>query len=290
MVRFYIKEIYYNLKKSFGIFLVNLFSIYFATVLFLGSLIIFFVTKDVENQLKNKINLNVFLSDSLSYQDIQSNLNFIKLQPYCKNIKFISKEEAEKKFKQETGEDFSQILSEINPLPASLEIELKDEYLSVNQIEIIKKEINKLKGIEEIRYNKDLVQNMLIKLDTLIKYLFSISFFLIIVSFFILFSNAKLLLINKDNEIETMKLIGAKLTLIRRQFIYYYLFIGFLASILIAITFIATLYFINQINLLFNLNIVILYYIILTIISPIILCWIISFVITRRINLKIKKF
>ncbi|HOL80565.1 MAG TPA: permease-like cell division protein FtsX [Ignavibacteriales bacterium] len=291
MFKYYLKEIYYNLKNKFGIFTINLGSIYISTILLAASIIIYYITYEIEKDVKNKFVINVFLQDSVGIDIINKNLEILKNDNRIKKIKYISKEDALKKFREETGEDFTRVLLDINPLPASFEIILKDEFIYNDAISSIREKLYNLKGVEDIKYESKLVSQTVQKLKSLNLYLFYVSISFILIAFFILFSNAKMLIMHKTEELEILKLLGAKLSTIRRQFIYYYIFIGFCASIFILITVIG-IYFLLQ-KILGNIEFYFFAYwdkLVLVISLPILLSWFISFIVTRSIDLKIKKF
>ncbi len=291
MFKYYLKEIYYNLKNKFGIFTINLGSIYISTILLAASIIIYYITYEIEKDVKNKFVINVFLQDSVGIDIINKNLEILKNDNRIKKIKYISKEDALKKFREETGEDFTRVLLDINPLPASFEIILKDEFIYNDAISSIREKLYNLKGVEDIKYESELVSQTVQKLKSLNLYLFYVSISFILIAFFILFSNAKMLIMHKTEELEILKLLGAKLSTIRRQFIYYYIFIGFCASIFILITVIG-IYFLLQ-KILGNIEFYFFAYwdkLVLVISLPILLSWFISFIVTRSIDLKIKKF
>lgn len=291
MFRYYLKEIWYNIKNKFGVFIINLTSIYIATILLAASVILYFITYEIEKDVKSKFVINIFLQDSISLESINKNLKILQSDSRIRKVVYISKEEAINKFKNETGEDFTNVLEDINPLPASFEVFIKDEFINNTIISDIKNKISSLEGVEDIKYESELVSNTIQKLFSVNIYLFWAAISFILIAFFILYSNAKMLILYKFEELEILKLLGAKLSTIRRVFIYYYLFIGFIATLFILATIFLIYYFVQ--NNIYNIN----YYlvahidkIIAVVLLPIVLSWMISFIVTRSIDLKIRKF
>lgn len=291
MLRYYLKEIWYNIKNKFGVFIINLTSIYIATILLAASVILYFITYEIEKDVKSKFVINVFLQDSIGLETINKNLQLLQSDSRIRKIIYVSKEEAIDKFKKETGEDFTNILEDINPLPASFEIFVKDEYINNANISDIKNKISTLEGVEDIKYESELVSTTIQKLFSVNMYLFWAAISFILIAFFILYSNAKMLILYKVEELEILKLLGAKLSTIRRVFIYYYLFIGFIATLFILATIFLIYYFVQ--NNIYNINYYVVAHIdkiIAVVLLPIVLSWMISFIVTRSIDLKIRKF
>ncbi|MFC2093891.1 cell division protein FtsX, partial [Bacteroidota bacterium] len=73
--------------------------------------------------IKEKVEIEVFLDDDISVSELDELKEKIKTIGGVKKIMYISKEKAAKIFEQEFGKDMLEIF-EVNPLPASLKINL----------------------------------------------------------------------------------------------------------------------------------------------------------------------
>jgi len=83
----------------------------------------------IENRIKEKITFTAFLPDSITEIQTEKVKELITDFNFVKGISYIDKHKAEEIFVKQTGEDFRGIL-DYNPLPASVEIKIKPEYLT----------------------------------------------------------------------------------------------------------------------------------------------------------------
>lgn len=189
------------------------------------------ISADFQKDLKNNISVNVFLKDSLSRQEISDIETSIKHKKSVNTVKFIDKEEAALKFIKETGEDFRRIL-DYNPMPASFLITFKENYVDPDSLNSIIPVFSKIQGVDEVVFQQEYVKRVLVYLSTFKKYLFIITFILFLISVYIVYSTVKLVTALKLEEMETMKLVGAKLSTIKIPIVLNGVFIGFLASLI----------------------------------------------------------
>ena len=145
-----------------------------------------------------------------------------------KEVEYVSQEEALKIY-QKLNKDEPLLLEMVSKeaLPTSLEVfTLKPEYLS-DIAKLAKKEA----GVEEVAYQQDIIDN-LIKVTNSIKtaaLIFLAAQFLIV--FFVIFTTITYKIVNKKEEIEIMRLLGASRYYITKPLLKQNLLINFLASL-----------------------------------------------------------
>jgi cell division transport system permease protein len=100
--------------------------------------IIFDNTNRIVHHIKNRIEIEAFLNDSLNFVQINELKNTIEKIDGIDSVKNISKEEAALIFKQEFGEDVNKIL-DFNPLPNSFKISVKEESKTTDNIKKLQK-------------------------------------------------------------------------------------------------------------------------------------------------------
>jgi cell division transport system permease protein len=256
MITFYIKESVKSIKRAKSSFILSLTSMVIALVLIAGCVMTIQISADFQRDLKNNISVNVFLRDSLSREEISVIETSLKHKKSVNTVRFIDKEEAASKFISETGEDFRRIL-DYNPMPASFLITFKENYVDPDSLNTIIPAFSKIRGVDEVVFQQEYVKRILIYLSTFKKYLFIITFILFLISLYIVYSTVKLVTALKLEELETMKLVGAKLSTIKIPIILNGMLIGFLASLItISIFMLYVTYIDRYINLLklFNLR------------------------------------
>ncbi len=185
----------------------------------------------VLQNLKDKLELEVFLMDSVQTQDAYKLRKDILSIPGIDSVRFISKYAAMKKFEKEFGENIENILGE-NPLPASFKIRLKQNYHSRKNVQKITARIKKLPGIEDVSYRYDLLR----LIEKYLRIFFSIGVFLGIIigflSILLIANTVRMAIISRREEIQIMRLIGATSTFIRRPFLVLGFLLGVFGSVL----------------------------------------------------------
>lgn len=161
--------------------------------------------------------LQAFISNTLNRDDIvvmQSKLSEIN---GVSKVEYISKENAAKEFIAEFGDDIFSILDE-NPLPASFVITI-DNDLTDNQKQIFVKNIEQFDGIDEVIILGGTL-NLLVKLSNVSQKLFFIlTIFVAFGSLLIVSNTIRLIILERKQIIDTMKLVGATQEFIQRPYI-----------------------------------------------------------------------
>jgi cell division transport system permease protein len=240
MLKFSTKEAIKSIRRAKLAFCFSLISTTLGLLLIQLSVYTYHMSNLLEAEIKNQFVVNVFLENSVPTGDIQAIEQKIKKSGFIKSVLFISKDEAAKNFVNDTGENFLEIL-EFNPLPASFVVELKDESLNKKTINEAIAYFNSIKGVESVDFQTGYFEKVLRYVNYAKKYIVAITAFLFIAALYLIYSTLKLIIINRKEEIETMKLVGAELSLIKLPIIINGVLIGLIASILSY----TTLYLIN---------------------------------------------
>ena len=200
-------------------------------LLLLGALVFFVLTaRNLSNQVKENINITLLLSDDIKASDIVSTQNTLKKKNYVKSIHYNSKEDALKELSENMGADPSDFLG-TNPLTASLELGLKADYANPDSIYWIEKELRQTPKVVDLIYQKEWV-------DTINGWITKISLVLLVlaglltfVSFALINNTLRLSVYSKRFIINTMKLVGARWSFIRRPFLLKGMMLGLIAAI-----------------------------------------------------------
>ena len=288
MISFYLKEMLRSIKRAKSSFFLSLTSMVIAMLLIIGSVMTIQISADFQRDLKNNISINIFMKENLSKEETASIEKEIKQKNFVNNVKYVDKEEAAEKFIKETGEDFRRIL-DYNPLPASFSVTLKEMFVEPDSLNKIIPVFSKLDGVDEVVFQQEYVKKMLTYLTTFKKYLFIITSILFLISVYIVYSTVKLVTGMKMEEMETIKLVGAKLSTIKIPIILNGIFIGFIASLISIIIFFLYITYIDKyINLLKIFNLRNEYYIIGVLLLGPFIGFIVSIFTLKKVTLKIK--
>ena len=287
MILFWIKESFKLIGRAKSSFFLSLLSMCISVMLIALSLMSVEVSHYYQNNLKMNLGINIFLKDDAHQNNLNSLRKFLKDSKYINTVKYISKEKAADIFVKETGEDFRKLL-DYNPLPASYLVTLKPEYVSKDSLNKITSILSKQQGVDEVVFRQEFIYKLLDLISGIQKYIFIFTGILIFISVYIVFSTVKLITKSKYDELETMKLVGAKLTTIKMPIIINAVFIGTIAGIITVATISGVAYYFGKLSYLhriFELQKG-LFIVLIVLIGPVIGC-IVSVFSLRKITLKI---
>ena len=231
----------YQRKKSTNN-LVSLFVINTVVLFFLSMAILTYLkSSSIENYFKENVTVSIYLKNSSRDSDIKQINKFLNLNDNVKSIEFISKEDAAELFANEIGEEFVGFLG-YNPLLDLISVRLFGDKIDVYNIEEFIESLDNFEFIEEIEYDKPLVESLVnnFKKIGILIVITSVLFF--ITSFILINNSIKISIYSKRDIIKTMQLVGATKSFIRRPFIASYVRIGFYSSIISLILLFISLY------------------------------------------------
>jgi len=223
--------------QSLASFLILFFSLFL--FLFFFNLTSFFY--GILSYVEAKPQVTVYFQTQTSEGDIFKIRDTIIKSGKAATVKYISKEEALKIY-QELNKNNPLLLEMVSAeiLPASLEINAKKpEYLSE-----IAEYLKKTSGVDEVEFQKNIVDRLMTVTTILRKTSTFILVFLILVSFMVLMTTTAFKIALKKNEIELLRLLGASAFDVKRPFLLEGAFFGFSGGTLAWIVFyVAYLYF-----------------------------------------------
>ncbi|MCD6246762.1 ABC transporter permease [candidate division WOR-3 bacterium] len=184
---------------------------------------------------ESKIKIEAFLEDGLTKEDVSNLTNKISKIEGISNIRFISKDEAYQSFKRILGKDKDMLEAlKVNPLPASLEIDIDPAYKTINQLQKISSKIALFSGVEDVSFGKKWIE----KVDKIIKVLlladFIFGIILLISSVLLVTMTVRLNVEARRDHIDIMRLVGATDSFIKIPFIIEGLLTSLISSIVSA--------------------------------------------------------
>ena len=231
MVLFWLKESYKSIGRAKSSFILTLISLTLAVLLIEASIITLQLSGLFQKHLKSNININVFIKDPFDVKDVPKFESDLKSSKYVSSVNYVSKDEAAKTFIEETGQDFRDIL-DYNPLPASFFVKLNADVVTKDSLDFAVNSLSKFNWVDEVIFKNSFVYQVLSYLDTAKKYLFIITGILILIAVYLVYSTIKLITVARMRELETMKLVGAKLSMIKLPIVFNGILAGFIASMI----------------------------------------------------------
>ena len=168
---------------------------------------------------KSQIQVTAYLNSAVSDGQLQSIEQTIAGYPEVRELHYTSKDEAITFLKQAFPEQTAAIegLKE-NPLPASIDIHLKDEFQTLEQIEFVAAKAERIPGVDEIEYGKSWLEGYVQFLRLVKAAALAVGTVIVLATVFIISNTIKLTVYARKEEIEIMRLVGATNAFIRTPF------------------------------------------------------------------------
>ena len=185
--------------------------------------------KGVSDYFKENMQVSVMMKQSVSDEDALKFKETLDGERYIKNTVFISKEQGQRELAQQLGEDFLDVF-ETSPIPVSIDVTLEAGYVSADSLEVVRAEISKSSLVEEVIYQKSLVDALNANLSRISLILGVFIALLLFISFVLINNTVRLSVFARRFTIHTMKLVGATRSFIRGPFLLQSAFQGLFAS------------------------------------------------------------
>jgi cell division transport system permease protein len=199
----------------------------------------------LSNYVKENIVLNVIINEGTKEVDVLQLQKQIEANNYVKSTQYISKELAARNLTQDLGEDFIKFLG-YNPLLSSIDVYMKADYANNQSIDILSKQLQKNPLINEVRYQKSLVDMINQNIRTISLVIFGFGSVLLIIAVALINNTIRLAIYSQRFLIKSMQLVGATRGFIRKPFITYGALHGLIAGLIAIILLVLTLYFAQQ--------------------------------------------
>ena len=202
-------------------------------VLLLLGLVVFFVlgAHNLSVYVKENINFSILISDDMKESDILKLQKKLDKEPFVKETEYISKKQALREQTEAMGTDPQEFLG-YKPYTASIEIKLHSDYANSDSIAKIEKKIKRNTNIQEVLYQKDLIDAVNDNIRNISLMLLGLAVILTFISFALINNTIRLTIYSKRFLIHTMKLVGASWSFIRRPFLRRNFWIGVLSAVI----------------------------------------------------------
>ena len=185
--------------------------------------------KGVSDYFKENMQVSVMMKQTVSDEEALKFKESLDGERYIKNTVFISKEQGQRELAQQLGEDFLDVF-ETSPIPVSIDVTLEAGYVSADSLEVVRAEISKSSLVDEVIYQKPLVDALNANLSRISLILGVFIALLLFISFVLINNTVRLSVFARRFTIHTMKLVGATRSFIRGPFLVQSAFQGLFAS------------------------------------------------------------
>lgn len=173
--------------------------------------------KSLAQTVKEGVAIQIDFHDKVRDENVQQLKAILDKQAFTKKSRVISKEEALKMQSELEGEDISSFLG-VNPLFASIELNLYKEYVNKDSIEKITQFIQQSNVVKNVSYPKNIVHQVNDNLHKLSIILAIISVVLIVVVIVLIDNTVRLAMFSNRFLIKTMQMVGATRWFIAKPF------------------------------------------------------------------------
>lgn len=160
-------------------------------------------------ELKEDIKIQVYLRRSATQADVDTLMQYIKSRPYTHTVEFIDKETAKKQWMEKGETDFQELLEE-NPLPASIDFNLKSAYVQKDTITAIKADLEQRQlVIESVKYPAFVVEKMGSSVRAGLIVFAALAALFCVLSIILIDNTIRLAMYSNRFLIKTMQMVGA---------------------------------------------------------------------------------
>ena len=196
-------------------------------------LVVHFNIQGMVKKWRENFQVVVYLQDTIAKKELKKLKSYLSSMQKIDKYLYVSKDQALKNFRKRLDRNQTILDNlDVNPLPASFELKLKNEYRNYKEIKSIAEDVKKFKGIESLEFGEGWLE----RIETILFFLKFIVLAiggLICIGIILIISNAmKLSLYARKDEIEIMQLVGATDWFIKGPFLLEGILQGFFGAIL----------------------------------------------------------
>ncbi|MEY4595395.1 MAG: Cell division protein FtsX [Bacteroidota bacterium] len=175
--------------------------------------------RKLSDYVKEHVQLTVFLQDGASEPEVAALQELIEGAAFTKSVRYVSKEAALDSLRKDLGDDALGML-ESNPLPASLDINVKAEYAGADSLKKIKEALSVNEQlVSEVSYKESEVEQISRNSRSLALALLIFSGLLLLIAVALINNTMRLSLYSSRFMIKSMQLVGATRGFIRGPFL-----------------------------------------------------------------------
>lgn len=218
-------------KRIFKSWITSLISISLVLTM-LGLLGIILVNgRQLSDYVREKIGFTLVLNDNVKPAGVKKLQESLNKSKFVKSTRFIDKETASKELTEQLGEDFTGFLG-FNPLFESIEVKLYANYTNADSLRLMEKKFLEYPQVKEVYYQKDLVQIINENIRKITFFVLIISALLTIIFIALINNTIRISVYSQRFTINTMQMVGATNSFIRKPFLKQSLLMGIYGSII----------------------------------------------------------
>ena len=201
--------------------------------------------RSVSDYFKENMQVSVLMKQEVGDDEAMEYVSDLDAKPFIKSTTFVSREQGAKEMTDLLGEDFLNVF-EAAPIPVSVDVTLKADYVSSDSLEVVKNEIMKSPLVDEVVYQQSLVDKLNTNLRKISMVLGVFIVLLLFISFVLINTTVRLNVFSRRFTIHTMRLVGATKSFIRAPFLVQAVFQGLFSALLATLMLVGILFFVRS--------------------------------------------
>jgi len=201
-------------------------------------------TKKLGDHFKEQITISVFLKDNAKPVEIDQLQKSLAMADYTKSAIYVTKEDAAEQYSEDIGENFQEFLG-YNPLKNSVDVNLKADFVSAEQVTEIAETLSAKTYVDEVSYDKPLIELLNDNVKKISLWILIACAVFTLIAVLLINSSIRLSIYSKRFIIKTMQMVGATKKFIRKPFIATNIKLGFFGALIALAALAVVLYYVN---------------------------------------------
>lgn len=207
----------------------------------------------VSDYFKENMQVTVMMKDEVSDEAALGYQADLEQEEFIKSTLLVTREQGRREMADLLGDDFLDVF-ETSPIPVSIDVTLRADYVSADSLVVVKSVISKSSLVEEVVYQSSLVDALNANLGKISFILGVFIALLLFISFVLINNTVRLNVFARRFTIHTMKLVGATRSFIRAPFLVQAAFQGVFSAFVAIIALVGMLFFVrNEFEQLFEI-------------------------------------
>ncbi len=185
----------------------------------------------VSRYFKESMKISVMMKEEVSEDQTRGYIATLEDRAFVNSLDLITREQGIEEMKQQLGSDFLDVF-ETAPIPVSVEMTLKAEYVSQDSLEVVKSVLGASPLVDDVVYQRSIVDALNANLRRISMILGVFIVLLLFISYVLINNTVRLSVYARRFTVHTMRLVGATRQFIRRPFMRQAFFQGLLAGLI----------------------------------------------------------
>lgn len=168
--------------------------------------------------MKENIGIALILKDGSNEADVMKLQKTLEANLFIKSTKFVDKDRAAVELKKELGEDFIDFLG-YNPLLSSIDLKIHAAYANPDSLAKLETRLLTYPEIQEVYYQRTLVSQLSHNVEKISLILLSLSILMLVIFVALINNTIRSSIYSKRFVINTMLLVGATQSYVKRPFL-----------------------------------------------------------------------